>query len=103
MDKLHNKKKKKLVKVDKFDTKKSKTLLLKLYLKNGEIRKYRSLNYTRRISSIISHTNFKKAYVKVSYGKKVCSYGCFCNFCNDGFYDNKEDLLYMIKVFWKED
>jgi len=90
-------------KFNKINIEKKKSILLKLYLENGEMRKYTSRSYTRRISSFVSHVNFEKAYVKVSYGKKICSYGCLCNFYNDGWYDNKEDLLYMLKAFWEED
>jgi hypothetical protein len=77
-------------------------ILIKFYTKNGEIRKYTSKGSTRKISLKISLVDFEKAYLKVSYGEKICSYGCICLFYNDGWYKTKADLLYMLKAFCEE-
>jgi len=74
-------------------------ILLKLYFKNGLMKMYTSSGEKRRISSIISHVDFEKAYLKVSYGKALCVHDCVCNFFNDGWYCNKHELLQVFKAF----
>ncbi len=96
---------KKLTKVNKLDKLHTvkKKYLLKMFLKNGEMVKYTSRDTTKRISSIIVRNNFEKAYLKVSYGKAVCSKGCYCEFYNDGWYTDKEVLLLSWNSFRKEE
>lgn len=78
-------------------------ILLKFYKKNGEMIKHSFKGYSRRISQIISHANFKVAYLKVSYGKKICNKDCVCEFYNDGFYENSDTLKKALDAFRKED
>jgi hypothetical protein len=79
-----------------------KKLHLKLYLKNGKIKDYFATRFIRRILATVSLVQFKKAYIKVSYGKDKCVMACVCEFYNDGYYFNKDDLRWAIKAFWNE-
>lgn len=78
------------------------SLYLKIITPRGKIRKYTSNTSPRRIYSQIEANNFQKAYVKVSYGKKKCIDGCMCEFHNDGWYANKQELNQAVKTFWSE-
>lgn len=79
-----------------------KKLLLKLYQEDGKIRIYRATTAIRRILARISLVQFKKAYLKVSYGKAKCAQGCECEFYNDGFYTDKKELTAVTRMFWEE-
>lgn len=85
------------------DTNKIKKYSLKIFNDKGEMKRYNSNGNSRRISSIISRVNFKKAYIKVSYGKKICILGCLCEFYNDGWYYNNKELLQAFNYFRKEE
>lgn len=43
-----------------------------------------------------------KVYLRVSYEKQVCNFGCLCNFYNDGWYENKENLWLAFDAFKEE-
>ncbi len=84
-----------------------KNYTLKLYKNNGKIeivRTKKKMRFLRNIRTINwQNRGIKKAYLKVSYGKKICISGCLCDFYNDGYYDNKEELLQTFKYFDGED
>ncbi len=78
---------------------------LKLYKNNGEVETVRTKKKKRffRILRMIDWQNhIKNAYLKISYGKKKCTEGCLCDFYNDGYYANKEDMLETFKYFNEE-
>ena len=77
--------------------------MVKLYLENGKIRIYKSNKNIRRILSRVSLTQFKKGYVRVSYGKKEDAFGEMVMFDNEGYYKNKVDLKGAIIDFWNEE
>lgn len=84
-----------------------KNYTLKLYKTNGKIETVRT-HKKKRFIRILRTINWqsmglRKTYLKVSYGKKTCNYGCLCDFYNDGYYDNKEDLLQTFQYFDEED
>lgn len=80
---------------------------LKLYKSNGKIETVRTkkkMRFLRNIRTINWQTmDIKRAYLKVSYGKKICKYGCLCDFYNDGYYNSKEELVEIFKYFDAED
>ncbi len=84
-----------------------KNYTLKLFRTIGKIETVRTkkkMRFLRNIRTINWQLDgIRKAYLKVSYGKKMCNYGCLCDFYNDGFYDNKEELLDVFKYFDEED
>ena len=80
-----------------------KTILVRLYLKNGTTKEYRSSRAINRILSGIRRVQFKKAYVRVGYGKKIDSSGKLSEFHNDGSYFNVDDALDGVSTFWSED
>lgn len=79
---------------------------LKLFKNGGKVKivrtgkKRRFLNFLRTINW---QNGIKKVYLKVSYGKKQCNYGCTCDFYNDGYCANKEELLNVFRYFNEED
>lgn len=80
-----------------------KNYTLKLYKNNGKIETVRTRK-KKRFLRILRTINWqldgiRRAYLKVSYGKKKCNYDCLCDFYNDGYYDNKEELLQTFKYF----
>lgn len=77
-------------------------ITLRLYLKNGKIRKYYTSNAIRRILYKASHVNFEKAYCRVNYGKFEDPFGKIVNFYNDGYYTDKKELFKVIQIFWYE-
>lgn len=83
--------------------KKTKQMVLKFWLENGKMTKKVYRVGGRRFSSSVVPSSFKKSYVKVSYGKKECNFGCICEFYNDGEYANKVDLLKAIRDFLEEE
>lgn len=80
-----------------------KTILVRLYLKDGRKRELRSTSAIRRILSTVSHVQFTKAFVRVGYGKKIDNHGKLVNFDNSGYFTDKEELARVMKVFWAED
>lgn len=73
-------------------------LVLRLWNKEGKLKYYQPM-YFNRFIQLIRHTSFIKAYAKVSYGKKICNFGCLCEFTNEGEAENKKDLVKMVKYF----
>ena len=80
---------------------------LKLYKNNGKIqivRTHKRKRFLKNLGTINWQLDgVKKAYLKVSYGKKICNFKCLCEFYNDGYYDNKKELLEVFKYFDEED
>lgn len=79
---------------------------LKLYKSNGKIESVRTKKkrrFVRILRTINWQNGIKRAYLKVSYGKKICVKGCLCDFYNDGYYTNKKELLEVFKYFNDED
>lgn len=80
---------------------------LKLFTNNGKIEIVRTRK-KKRFLRIIRTINWqdrgiKRAYIKVSYGKKICNFGCLCDFYNDGYYQSKKELLEIFKYFDEEE
>jgi hypothetical protein len=75
-------------------------ITLRLYNK-GKIKKYFGTS-VRRMLYWINHSTFEKAYVKVHYGRGLAVNGEMTEFKNDGYYDDKKELLEVLKVFWYE-
>ena len=68
---------------------------LKVYKSNKKveiIRTKKKKSFLKNLRMIDWQNGIKKAYLKVSYGKKVCNFGCLCKFWNDGYYHSKEEL-----------
>lgn len=40
-----------------------------------------------------------KVYLRVSYGKQECSFGCVCNFYNDGYYETEQEFMGALDAF----
>lgn len=83
-----------------------KNYVLKLYKNNGKVeidRTKKKKRFLRNIRTINWNNCIKKTYIKVSYGKKQCVFGCICAFYNDGFYHNKEELLLIFRHFDEEE
>lgn len=76
-----------------------KQMLLKVWLQNGKMTKKVYRVGGRRFVSTVVPSSFKKAYVKVSYGKKICNFNCLCEFANEGEYRNKKELTQAIRSF----
>lgn len=79
-----------------------KNYTLKLYKTNGKIeivRTHKKKRFLRIIRTLNWESGIKKAYIKVSYEKKVCNHGCLCDFYNDCYCDNKEDLIDVFEYF----
>ena len=84
-----------------------KNYTLKLYRNNGKIETVRT-HKKKRFLKILRTINWqsvalRKTYIKVSYGKKICNYGCLCDFYNEAYCNNKEELLEIFKYFDDED
>lgn len=84
-----------------------KNYTLKFYKTDGKVETVRTKKKMRFLK-IIRTINWQdrgiyKAYLKVSYGKRICNYGCLCDLYNDGYYDNKEELLQVFEYFDYED
>lgn len=83
--------------------KKTKQMILKFWLENGKMTKKVYRLGGRRFSSSVVPNSFKKAYVKVSYGKKICNFDCLCEFYNNGEYVSRADLLKATRDFLEEE
>lgn len=82
-----------------------KNYTLKLYKTDGKIETVRTKKkkrFLRNIRTINWENGIKKAYLKVSYGKKICIYRCLCDFYNETYCNNKKELLGMFKYFDEE-
>lgn len=83
---------------------KMKKMLLKIWAQNSTKPTTRCYKVAgRRFISSVVPNSFKKAYVKVSYGMKVCNFGCKCEFDNEAEATTKPTLLKLIKDFLEED
>lgn len=83
-----------------------KNFTLKLYKNNGKveiIRTHKRKRFLRIIRTINWKNDIKKAYLKISYEKKICNYGCLCDFHNDTHCKSKEELLEMFQYFDNEE
>lgn len=83
-----------------------KNYTLKLYKTNGEIETVRTRKkrrFLRILRTINWQNSIKKAYIKVSYGKKLDVYSKLSEFYNDGYYETKGELLEIFKYFDGED
>jgi len=58
---------------------------------------------TQRLAWDISQNSFLKAYLKVSYGKKLDIYNKMTEFINEGYYDKKKDLRQAFRAFIQEE
>lgn len=79
---------------------------LKIYKNNGKIETVRTRKkkrFFRNISTMNWQNGIKKTYVKISYGKKICNYGCLCDFYNETLCNSKKELLEMLKYFDNEE
>lgn len=74
---------------------------LKITSLSGKVKRYHTTK-KNRFYSIIRRENFKNAYLKVRYGKKVNCFMKKVEFYNDGNYSNKEDLIYAFNAFISE-
>lgn len=79
-----------------------KRILVRINLTNGKEVKYYTDKGLRRILARLSLVQFKYGYVKTTYGRGLCNMGCYCEFSNEGEYDNKDDFIHAIKAFWSE-
>lgn len=83
-----------------------KNYTLKIYRTSGKIETIRTRKkkrFFRILRTINWQDGVKKTYLKVSYDKKICNFGCLCEFYNDGWYFNKEDLMWAYRAFDAED
>lgn len=80
-----------------------KNYTLKLYKNNGKIEAIRTrkkMRFLKNIGTINWQTmGIKRAYLKVSYEKKICILECLCKFYNDTYCNTKEELIQMLKYF----
>lgn len=79
-----------------------KKVYVRLTDSKGGTKEYHSNTVINRILSRIRLAQFKKAYVKVSYGKRLCNMNCVCEFYNDGYYTDKKEYLNAVSIFWNE-
>lgn len=84
-----------------------KNYTLKLYKNGGRVETFRTKK-RKRFFKILRTIKWqldgvRKAYLKMSYGQKLDNYGKLSDFYNDGYYDNKEELLRVFKYFDQEE
>lgn len=58
--------------------------------------------FYNRIRTINWQNNPLKVYLRVSYGRTECNMGCVCNFYNDGWYENRKELMFALEAFAAE-
>lgn len=78
-------------------------MVLKIWAGNSKkptIRLYK-LGGRRFISKVVPNS-FKKAYVSVSYGKKLCNFNCLCEFSNEAEATTKPAFLKLIRDFMEK-
>lgn len=84
-----------------------KNYTLKIYKTDGTREIFRTKKKKRFLKILRTKSwqleDIKRAYLKVSYGKKVCIRSCLCEFYNDGYYETKTELLEVFKFFDEED
>lgn len=73
-------------------------ITLKLWKINGEVKIYHSRK-KRRILYKVEADKFRKAYLKVFYGKAKTNSGKVEPIINDGTYETKEELLRVLSAF----
>jgi len=78
---------------------------MKVLEKSKKVRIVRTHSLRRFTNSLrtINWGNNPSVYLRVSYGKKECNFGCLCTFYNDGWYENEKDLLAVFIAFNSED
>lgn len=83
-----------------------KNYTLKLYKTDKKVETVRTKKKRRFLTNLRTinwqNKGIERTYIKVSYGKKLCVFGCLCEFYNDGYYDNKEELLQTFRYFEEE-
>ena len=71
--------------------------------KNGRVVQRVQTHSLRRFTKHLRTINWQnkplKAYLRVSYGKRLDYWGKLSNFYNDGGYDNKHDLWLAFNAF----
>jgi len=76
-------------------------------VRNGKTMEKCQTHSKRRFSNKIRTINWQnkpsKVYLRVSYGKGEDVFGKIVNFYNDGWYDNKKDLLFALNTFSEEE
>ncbi len=76
-------------------------------IKNGKTIDRCQTHSKRRFYNRIRTINWQNSpllvYLRVNYGKKECNFGCVCNFYNDGWYENKDELWQAVNAFTEED
>lgn len=55
--------------------------------------------FYNRIRSINWQNRPLRVYLRVSYGKQECNFGCVCNFYNDGYYETRQELMGALDAF----
>lgn len=80
-----------------------KKMILKIWSENSRkpTTKLYKASGRRFVSSIVPNS-FKKAYVSVSYGKKLCNFNCLCEFSNEAEATTKPAFLKLIRDFMEE-
>lgn len=68
----------------------------------GRCQTHSKRRFYNRIDTINWQNSPLKLYLRVSYGRTKCNMGCVCNFYNDGWYDNKEELMFALDNFATE-
>ncbi len=79
-----------------------KKYLLKIYKTDGKIETVRTKKekrFLKFIRTVNWQNSIKKAYIKVSYGKRMCANNCLCEFYNDGSYETKQELVEAFNYF----
>lgn len=76
-------------------------ITLKLWKQDGTVKRWHSTK-SKRIYAILKAEKFRKAYLKVSYGKQKDNHGEMVSFYNDGEYDDKNDLRLTVKAFTED-
>ncbi len=76
-------------------------------IKDGQVIQAVRTHSIRRFLNNLRTINWQdggiKTYLRVSYGKKICNFGCLCDFYNDGWYENKKDLWFAFNAFKEND
>lgn len=83
-------------------TKEFTKIFLKLWDKNGKVKRYVS-EKKMRILAYVVRGNYKKAYIRVNYGYGINVFGERVLFHNDGTYYNRSDLQWALNAFTEKD
>lgn len=76
-------------------------ILLKIWKSDGTLSRYHS-DKKRRILQNIKANKFKKAYLKVTYGKSIGIFGKKEILENKGFYDSAKELANALEAFTED-